>query len=94
MAKKSDVRKEFRIYISKQFSDRTLLGIKFGTEIGEDGADPVELFAKVFESTMDDIKKKVTEDKDPFITSIWKTLVKDIKKEKKIEEAEKALDKD
>lgn len=88
---KNEVRKEFRVFISKQFSDRTILGLKFGTELGEEGADPVELFTKVFESTMDDIKRKITEDKDPFVTSVWKTLVKDIKLEKKSEEAEKSL---
>ena len=88
---KKEVRKEFRVFLSKQFSDKTILGLKFGTELGEDGADPVELFSKVFASTMADIKRKVTEEKDPFVTSVWKTLVKDIKLEKKAEEAAKSL---
>jgi hypothetical protein len=89
MAKPSEVRKEFRMFISKQFSDKTIVGVKFGTELMEDGADPVELFTKVYNSTMEDIKERVKN--DPLILSIWKTLIKDINREKKIEEAEKSL---
>ena len=93
---KNEVRKEFRVFISKQFSDKTIIGLKFGTELGEEGADPVELFTKVYNSTMNDIKSKVIDGPlhDPLIASVWKTLIKDIKLEKKAEEAAKSLEDD
>lgn len=91
------IEKRYDLTISKRFPDGNLLSATFGTREERELRDDlsleeiekakIELFEKVHENTLNDIKlgKKT----DPLIKSIWQDVVLNIRREDKVNKASK-----
>lgn len=84
------VRKRAKLLVSHQLPNNTILSIEFGTEMEEDDVDPKVLFEKVMQSLFDDVQDSIN--KYPMVKSGMKALNVGLKREKKLEQAEKEDD--
>jgi hypothetical protein len=84
----SKVRKTYRLSISKRFPDGSIATLTVGTELEEEcSIDEAEkVFDKARLSTREDLIKASAS--DPLDKSIVKSIKKQLKREKKLEEAE------
>jgi len=81
------VRKSYRINFSTKFPDGSIVSATFGTEMEEDDVVPSELFKKVYDSTVDDLKECLKIDK--FDKAAFDAVKRQIRKIDKIKQKEK-----
>ena len=85
-----EVKKIYRKSFSVRFDDGSLATTTFGTELAEEGADEAELFEQARSSTIADMKSAAKLDEMDKI--ILKKMTRNVKRHKKLEEAQKKLE--
>ena len=79
-------RKKFKVLGSSKLPNGSFISVEFGTELEEECEDSAELMDKVYKEVYRDLKKyKKT---DPIVGSVWEELIKGLKQEKKLADAE------
>jgi hypothetical protein len=78
------VKKFYKLLLSKKLPNSEIISMEFSTELGEEGADELELAKKVYESTRKDIA--IAAKKDLAIKSLWKGMVEGLEHEIRISE--------
>lgn len=73
------VSKRYKILMSKQLANGTIVSMEFSAELGEEGANPEELFDKVRQDVKNDLKKSVKT--DPLAKILWNAVVDGVKQE-------------
>ena len=83
-------RKSCKVTLSKKFPDGSLASLTIGTDIEKETEDLGELFLEV----MDEIRKdfETASQKDQLDKSIIKSIARQLKNERKVEEARKSDD--
>lgn len=76
------VSKRYKILMSKQLSNGTIVSMEFSSELGEEGADPEVLFEQVKQDVKNDLKKSVKT--DPLAKVIWNSVVDGVKQEERL----------
>lgn len=83
----STTRKGYKLLLTNKLPNGSIASVEFSTVIEEQGADPDELFQRVYEKTLKDVKK--VRQSDPIVDSGWKAVLSGIKQEKRFEKAKK-----
>jgi len=76
------VSKRYKILMSKQLTNGTIVSMEFSSELEEDGVNEEELFDKVRQSVKNDLKKAVKT--DPLAKVIWNSVVEGVRQEEKL----------
>jgi len=76
-----NVRKGYKLLISKKLPNDTIISIEFSTQMEESDITPEELFEKVYQSVLSDFKNAKA--KDAIVQSAADGLVSGIKTEQK-----------
>ena len=81
----NQIKKIFRLSLSKKFRDGSIVTLTLGTELEESNVDPEELFVKTMQSTFSDLQTAIK--KDELSKAILKSVKRNLALERKVEKA-------